>query len=203
MTQTALAWLSQYGGVALFLLLFAGIFGLPVPDETLLVASGALIAKGTLEPLPTLLAAMLGSSAGITLSFIVGRAIGPPALRMAGRLFHVPETALIRVRRWFAHLGKWTLTFGYFVPGVRHLTAIVAGASALGYATFAAFAYAGAALWSATFLAIGYGIGDRWPLIFAAVRRHAAVAVAILLVVLTATGVAWWRSRRPHDSTAS
>jgi membrane protein DedA with SNARE-associated domain len=43
MEQQVLAWLTQYGYLALFSLLVLGIVGLPVPDETLLTFTGYLI----------------------------------------------------------------------------------------------------------------------------------------------------------------
>ena len=55
---------------------------------------------------------------------------------------------------WFRCFGRWLLAFGYFIPGVRHVTALAAG-SALDYETFARYAYPGAVLWSCTFVALG------------------------------------------------
>ena len=198
MAQTVLAWLSHDGSLALFFLLVAGIFGVPVPDETLLVAAGGLVANGTLRMAPTAAAAVLGSSTGITLSFIVGRLIGPPAVGLAYRVMRLPDDLLQRVRHWFTHLGKWALTFGYFVPGVRHLTAIVAGASSLPLGTFALFAYAGAVIWSATFLAIGYAFGAQLPVVYDAIERHAEIAAALTALVIALVGCWWWwrRTRR-------
>ena len=43
MEQHVLAWISQYGYLAIFLLLVMGIVGLPVPDETLLTFTGYLV----------------------------------------------------------------------------------------------------------------------------------------------------------------
>jgi membrane protein DedA with SNARE-associated domain len=52
--------------------------------------------------------------------------------------------------------------FGYFLPGVRHLTAYVAGTSQFSFAVFALFAYTGALLWPVTFLSVGYIAGEEW-----------------------------------------
>jgi membrane protein DedA with SNARE-associated domain len=47
------------------------------------------------------------------------------------------------VRSWFRRAGKWLLVFRYYVPGLRHVTAYVAGASGLRFLAFSAFACAG------------------------------------------------------------
>lgn len=52
------------------------------------------------------------------------------------------------------------LSGGYFLPGLRHLAGIAAGASRMPYWTFALYAYAGAFLWTLTFLAIGWLVGE-------------------------------------------
>src|SRR3989442_15546926 len=64
--DTVLGWVTHYGSVSLFFLMMLGIIGLPIPDETLLVFSGYLIFKGTLEPVFTFSMAFLGSVTGIT-----------------------------------------------------------------------------------------------------------------------------------------
>ena len=49
MEQQILAWITQYGYLAIFGGLVFGIVGLPVPDETLLTFTGYLIFKGHLK----------------------------------------------------------------------------------------------------------------------------------------------------------
>jgi membrane protein DedA with SNARE-associated domain len=68
------------------------------------------------------------------------------------------------------------LTFGYFVPGVRHLTAYAAGVSYVQPRIFALFAYLGALLWASTFLSIGYFLGDRWQAVSERIHHHSAIA---------------------------
>ncbi len=84
-----------------------------------------------------------------------------------------------RVHDWFHRVGGFTLTLGYFVPGVRHLTAYVAGASELEYRTFALFAYPGGLLWISTFLTLGYFLGDRWNRIAGKVHKEVLIAAGV------------------------
>src|SRR5579859_4008251 len=52
-------WIATYGLGAIFGLLFLGVFGLPVPDETLLTFAGVLVRQGRLPLIPTFFAAWL------------------------------------------------------------------------------------------------------------------------------------------------
>src|ERR1035441_6007682 len=45
-----------------------------------------------------------------------------------------------KAHAWFRRAGHWSLTIGYFIPGVRHFTAYAAGMSDLEAPTFAAYA---------------------------------------------------------------
>jgi membrane protein DedA with SNARE-associated domain len=77
-------WITQYGYGAIFVLLMLGIVGLPVPDETLLTIAGYLVFKEKLAFLPTLLAAFLGSSCGMSVSYACGRGLGTYLIRKVG-----------------------------------------------------------------------------------------------------------------------
>jgi membrane protein DedA with SNARE-associated domain len=170
------AWLVRFGAPLLFFAQVFGIFGLPIPDELLLTVAGALVASGRLSLSSTIAAAVSGCLTGITVSYAVGRWVGLPVLRARFRRHH---DAIERAQNWFQRFGGWLLTFGYFIPGVRHVTAIAAGSGCLTYRTFVAFAYPGGVLWCAVFLGLGYIAGDRWPEVAHAARTHLARAALI------------------------
>lgn len=195
--ENVLNWISQYGYGAIFVLLALGIVGLPVPDETLLTFTGVLVARGRLELVGALLACLGGSSCGITLSYWLGRRFGLSLLHKYGRYVHFTEERLNQVHWWFERIGKWALTFGYFIPGVRHFTAYVAGSADLEPPVFARYAYSGAALWVGTFVSLGYFFADRWQQLLEVIHRD-LVKVSLVLAGAIAVWLAirWWRRRR-------
>ena len=184
--QASLQWVAQYGYVAIFALLVLGIVGLPVPDEWLLTFAGYLICKGKLQPLPTIAAASLGSMCGISLSYGLGRTLGLYLVRKYGRFLHITPERLNRVHNWFERVGRWTLLVGYYVPGVRHLTAYVAGASKLELPVFALFAYSGGFIWSLTFISLGYFLCDKWAAVTEKIQRNFLISLTFLLILLLA-----------------
>jgi len=187
-------WVAHYGYAAIFFLLVLGIVGLPVPDEWLLTFAGYLVFKKNLSLFPTFVAAVLGSACGISVSYGLGRSLGLFLVHHYGRLLHIKPKDIDRVHAWFDRFGKWTLLVGYFIPGVRHLTAIVAGTSKLHPALFAAFAYSGALIWAATFISVGYYFGDQWSLVLRQVQRNLTTFtwIALISIVVYLT----WRYRR-------
>jgi|SRR5262245_15504047 len=191
-TETLMEWVSHYGYAGIFISLMLGIVGLPIPDETLLAFAGYLVFKGRLHPAQTMIVAYLGSISGITISYTLGRAAGTYVVEKFGARLHMTAERLENVHRWFEHLGRWVLVIGYFVPGVRHLTAFVAGSSRLQARIFALYAYTGALIWSATFIASGYFLGEKWNVAVEEIRRH-FVVVASLVVFLF---LIFWFARR-------
>lgn len=155
-------WIAQYGYVGLFSLLVLGIVGLPIPDETLLTLVGYMVYKGELHGPMALAIAFFGSVCGITLSYTLGRTLGHWLIVRYGPWLHITPNRQAKVHAWFEHYGKWTLTFGYYLPGIRHLTAYTAGMTEMSYRHFALFAYCGAFVWASTFILLGYILGPSW-----------------------------------------
>jgi membrane protein DedA with SNARE-associated domain len=186
-------WIGHYGYFGIFALLVLGIVGLPVPDETLLTLVGYLLYRGKLNVAPALAAVLLGSICGITLSYLLGRTTGYYLLHRYGPKLHVTQDKVDRVHGWFKRFGGLTLTFGYYVPGIRHLTAYVAGASKLEYPVFAAFAYTGAVLWTSTFMSLGYFLGEHWS---EALSHERYVALIVCGIALGAALLWWLRKQR-------
>jgi len=186
--ESVFTWVTAHGYWALYLLLALGVVGLPIPDETLLVFTGYLIGRGTLHPLGAFLAATAGAWTGISGSYMLGRTLGVGVVHRYGKYVHLTEKRLARVHIWFDRIGHWMLFIGYYIIGVRHFTAVVAGMSRVAYPTFIAYAWSGGALWVATFLTLGYFLGENWRQVAELVHQYIAYAS----VAAIAAGVVWY-----------
>jgi membrane protein DedA with SNARE-associated domain len=184
--------IAHYGYFALFGLLMLGIVGPLIPDETILVFAGIAIHKGQLQPVPTLLVTCAGSMCGITLSYILGRTGVVYALKHIPPLERHVASHIPAAQGWFERFGKWTLFFGYFIAGVRHFTALVAGTSGLRPGTFAMYSYPGGFIWVTCFLTVGYYLGEEWE----RVGRRFDIAAMSAAAVVAISGFIWWRYRR-------
>jgi membrane protein DedA with SNARE-associated domain len=174
------------GYFLLFALLTLGIAGIPLPDEIMLSLVGYHCACGKLHLLPTILAAALGSSCGLTISYLIGRVLGYPLVVKYGRYLHITAEKLDRAHNWFQRGGKWTLILSIFIPTVRHVLAIAAGTSKMSIRLFGFFAYAGALLWTSTFIMLGYFAGreaDRLKLT-ERVRIYIMVGIAVFAALV-------------------
>jgi membrane protein DedA with SNARE-associated domain len=200
--ETLALWVSHYGYAAIFSLLVLGIVGLPVPDEWLLTFAGYLVYKNHLHLWPAFASALFGSMCGITISYGLGRSLGLFVIHHYGRLFRITPEDLNRVHVWFERFGTWTLLIGYFIPGVRHLTAVIAGTSKERFLLFAIYAYSGALLWVTTFISLGYYFGDEWSQVLKRVQDHLSVFAWIALALIIIWLVRWFTKKRAANGNA-
>jgi membrane protein DedA with SNARE-associated domain len=180
-------WLMNYGSFALFFLLGMGIFGLPVPEETLLTLAGIFIRSGDLAFVPAILAAYLGTVCGITISYLLGRTAGHSLITKYGKWLHLKSQD---TPDWFMQFSKWTLLVGYLIPGLRHFTGLFAGTAAMHFKKFAQFAYSGALLWVLLYLSIGYFWGH-WFTTYATFLQNLELAMDLFTLGLVLIFVAY------------
>jgi membrane protein DedA with SNARE-associated domain len=191
-------WITQYGLIALFLCLVLGIVGLPIPDETLMVFCGYLISKGTLAAGPTWVTAFAGSVCGISISYWLGRQFGMTVLTKYGKYFFFTPDKLDLVLKWFDRVGLWAVFICYYIAGVRHFAAVVAGTSGTKPVQFGIYAYSGGAVWVTTFLTLGYVVGENWKVIAAEVHRSILRASLIGFAILAVVLLVRWYLRKNH-----
>jgi len=171
----------DYSYIGIFIALGLGIMGLPIPDETLIAFAGFLSFKGKLSFLLTFFAAFLGASCGITISYYVGKYGSSYVSKKYAQKFTRYSSRLQEVEEIYIKYGKFALLMGYFIPGLRHFTAIFAGISHFPFWRFALFAYTGAFLWTATFLTFGYFLESEWYLV-----AHFSNRIVIPVIILLA-----------------
>jgi membrane protein DedA with SNARE-associated domain len=168
-----------------------------VPSTTLLLATGALIGAGTLEPGPVLAAAIAGAIIGDAVGFWLSRAYGPRLVRR-----WLPRSqrrgyarALLLFRRW----GWAAVFFGRFVGPVRAVAPLMAGVARMPEWRFQAANVASALLWAPLMLLPGYAaaLGADWL----RVTEDPLLAGGLLLALGGGAWLAWKRLRRPRASS--
>ena len=183
-----LSQIAQYTYWGIFLSMGIGILGLPIPDETLMVFAGFLAFQGKINYSLAILVAFMGTSCGITIGYIIGRLSDKLLLKRYSDKLRINPEHVQNVEEFYRKYGKVALFIGYFVPGVRHLTAIFAGISEMPYRTFATYAYAGGLLWTLVFINLGYFLGDSWHR-FARYSNMYIMPLAAVVLVLALIGM--------------
>jgi membrane protein DedA with SNARE-associated domain len=182
--------ITQYSYFGIFIALGLGIVGLPIPDETLMAYAGFLVFSGKLNYIYTITVAYMGTSCGITIGYFLGRRFGNPFIKRYASKMHVNPDDIQDAENFYNRYGKFALFIGYFIPGIRHLTAIFAGISLMPYRTFAMFAYTGGFVWTITLVSLGYFLGEKWRHVYMYSHRFIIPLVLFSIVVLI-IGIYW------------
>lgn len=186
--------IGHFGYFGIIIVLIGGIVGLPVPDEVLLTYVGYKVFQGTLSYLPSLFSAFVGAMGGISLSYFIGYKFGLPLIKKLGPKIHITEEKINRTQKLFLKIGPVLILVGYFIPGVRHLTAYVAALNSFPFRKFAAYAYSGAFLWTLTFITLGRKLGENWGIVDFYVSKY-SIHLIVFIIILSSILYLFWRKR--------
>jgi membrane protein DedA with SNARE-associated domain len=110
---------SFYGYIAVFGILIACGFGLPVPEDISLVAGGVIAGLGYANPHIMFLVGMAGVLFGDSMVFLVGKKYGLKALQIPFVSRILGPSTFEKVQEKFHKYGVWVVFFGRFMPGLR------------------------------------------------------------------------------------
>ena len=158
--------ISQYGYLAVFVLMLAESACIPVPSEVIMMFGGALAAGAVAGAHPSLVgvfaAGVLGNVAGSYLSWAVGKYAGQAAIRRWGRRVGIREHEIDKATVWFERHGPVAVLVGRVVPVIRTFISLPAGFAEMPAGTFGLYTTLGAIPWTAALAVGGYALGANW-----------------------------------------
>ncbi|RRN72936.1 DedA family protein [Peribacillus simplex] len=188
--------LEHYGYFGIIFALIGGIVGLPIPDEVLLTYIGYTVYQSKLSYLISIVSAFVGATGGISLSYFIGNKFGLPLLEKFGPKIHITEQKINATKKLFKKFGPYFLFFGYFIPGVRHLTAYIAAVNRFPFRKFVIYAYTGALIWCFTFITLGRILGENWTNVEQYLSTYRIYLITSLLVLSILSYFLWKRRNR-------
>jgi membrane protein DedA with SNARE-associated domain len=195
--------ITQYGYVAVFLLMLAESACIPIPSEVIMLFGGALAAGAYPGAHPALagivLAGVLGNVAGSYVAWGAGRYAGQPAVRRWGRRFGVRGHDIDRATAWFDRHGSSAVLFGRVVPVVRTFISLPAGFADMPAGRFGLFTTLGCIPWTAALGIAGYALGANWQNIANDFHGPTYAIAGIVVVALAVAVVLHLRRRRAAD----
>ncbi|MBZ4221269.1 DedA family protein [Bacillus wiedmannii] len=188
--------IAHYGYFGIIIALAGGIVGLPIPDEFLLTFVGYNVSKGVMSGTAAFLSGMAGAMLGITLSYILGLKLGLPVLKKYGPKIRIKEHHIEKTHILFEKYGPFLLMIGYFIPGVRHLTAYFAGMSNLTLWRFCLYAYGGALIWISVFIGLGWKLGEKWRFVEYSLHHY---GIWIIFISVVVTCIVWFYIKKKKN----
>lgn len=159
----------EYGGLILILAIVyveTGFFlGFILPGgDYLLFAAGMFCGTHYLEiPLALLLVLLITASfMGDLTGYFKGKWLGEKLFADNKSRFFKKEY-LERGNSFYTRFGVWAFILGRFMPVIRTLTPMIAGASNFKFSKFLLFNFLGAVTWVCTLVPLGYFVGKTYP----------------------------------------
>lgn len=153
-------------GMLTYVLLFIVVFcetGLVVtpflPGDSLIFATGALAASGSLNLLTLLIVFCLAAVLGDTVNYQIGHILRDKIANHENIRF-VKKEHLDRTHIFFEKYGAKTIVIARFVPIIRTFAPFVAGVGIMPYSKFISFNVVGGVSWVFLFLFVGYFFGN-------------------------------------------
>jgi membrane-associated protein len=188
-------------GLLVVVFIESGVLYPVLPGDTLLFVAG-MLAAGTaaaarngapqanfqlwqlLVFIP--IAAVLGGQVG----YLIGRNVGTAMFKPDARF--LKQKYLDEAHAFFERRGPFAIVIARFVPIVRTLAPITAGAARMGYATFTFFNVLGAVAWGIGLTLLGYWLGQ-----FEAIQKLIEpIFILIALASVAPMFVEWYKRRR-------
>ncbi|HEY6648284.1 MAG TPA: VTT domain-containing protein [Mycobacterium sp.] len=189
-------------GLLVVIFVESGVLFPVLPGDTLLFVAG-MLAAGTaaaghadfqlwqlLVFIP--IAAILGGQVG----YFIGRYLGTAMFKPNARF--LKQRYLDEAHIFFEQRGPFAIVLARFVPIVRTLAPITAGAARMGYGAFTLFNVIGAVVWGVGLTLLGYGLGQ-----FEIIQKLLEpIFILIALVSVMPMFIEWYKRRRAAKRTA-
>jgi membrane-associated protein len=189
-------------GLLVVIFVESGVLFPVLPGDTLLFVAG-MLAAGTAAAghadfqlwqllLFIPIAAILGGQVG----YFIGRYLGTAMFKPNARF--LKQRYLDEAHIFFEQRGPFAIVLARFVPIVRTLAPITAGAARMGYGAFTLFNVIGAVVWGVGLTLLGYGLGQ-----FEIIQKLLEpIFILIALVSVMPMFIEWYKRRRAAKRTA-
>ena len=192
-------WLSTWGYLGVFLCVFIGNLGIPVPEETVLLVAGFLAGRGDLSLEPLYLVGIGSAVVGDCCGFLFGRTGGQRLFERLAQRFAFVRTRYERLQTFFKTHGSKAVFMARFVAGARFMAGPMAGAAGMSFLRFLGWNVSGALIWCSLIITVGYLLGDELEWIAQIV--HTASHWLALGVFLLGVGLwLYFRERQQNRS---
>ncbi|GAB3600572.1 hypothetical protein GCM10027586_03250 [Kineococcus gypseus] len=138
----------------------------PIPSEVVLPLAGYQVQQGRISLAAVAVLSVLGAFLGSLVLYWVGKVIGlRRAAAIAERVPLMDGDDVHRAADWFSrHEGAAVFT-GRFIPGVRSLISLPAGAAGMRLWKFSLLTVLGSALWNGLLIGLGMLLGTQYELV--------------------------------------
>lgn len=191
----------MFGYFGIFLLLFIENIFPPLPSEVVAPFCGYAAARGELNIVGVIAAAVLGSMVGQMPWYYAGRLLGEKRIEALaaryGRWLTVTPHEVQRVFSWFARFGAASVFFGRMIPAIRAVISLPAGIAEMPLGKFLLYSLVGTTIWMGGLAYAGYRLGQNYELVEKYIGPGTKIVVAVIVLTYIVRLVLSFRKPQP------
>jgi membrane protein DedA with SNARE-associated domain len=164
MTSEVVYYISHYGYLAIFVLVFLQEAGFPnpVPNELVLLFSGYLVFSGIFKFYVVILVALLADFTATNILYFTFREFGGQILKRKPRWVPVSLSRIESFSRSLSEGGLTSIFICRLTPFIRGYTSVIAGLLQVKTAYFISIAFLSGTVWASAYILTGWFLGPWW-----------------------------------------
>jgi membrane protein DedA with SNARE-associated domain/pimeloyl-ACP methyl ester carboxylesterase len=176
--------LPKIEGFALVVVILLIMAATLVSEDLTCIATGLIIARGTIGFVPGTLACFLGIFVGDLLVFLAGRSLGRAVLGRAPLKWFLSPEAVALSSQWLEQQGAAIVFLTRFLPGTRLPSYFAAGMLRTSLARFAWYFFIACAIWTPLLVGLSAAFGEAAQQILTVFQRKALLYLLVTGLVL-------------------
>lgn len=186
MPEDVVFYVTNYGYLAIFLMVFLQETGMPnpFPNELLLMFSGYLSFKQLLFMPYVILTALAADFIGTNILYFLFYYSGNVILQKKPKWLPLSERMIDKLSTKISKGGKMNIYFFRLTPFTRGYTSVIAGLLQVKPKDFLPIAFISGLIWSTIYVFTGYIIGPSWDHFTEGIGSFKYVMLTILVLIL-------------------
>jgi membrane protein DedA with SNARE-associated domain len=186
MPEEIVYYVTHYGYLAIFILIFLQEIGMPnpFPNELLLMFSGYLSFKGLLFIPLVIISAVSADFIGTTILYFLFYYTGSAILKKRPKWFPLSDRVIRRFTAKISRGGKFSIFIFRLTPFTRGYASVITGLLQFKPGVFLPIAALSASTWASIYVACGYLMGPSWDLFIKHIDRFKYVLLTVLAITL-------------------
>lgn len=192
--------MSQFGSLGVFLLIFIENIFPPIPSELILTFGGFMTASTSMTIFSVIFFATLGSVLGALLLYMIGHFLGSerlkPLLDRYGRIIHLSYDDVLKALKWYSRYEGKTVFFCRMIPLIRSLISIPAGMASMNLSVFLLLTTLGSLIWNSVLVYAGAMLGEHYTVILDIMDTYSWITYILLFILLLIMIIKYIRNKK-------
>lgn len=189
-------WVTDYGYLAIFVLMLVESACIPFPSEVTMLIGGWYAASGRLEFFWVVVAGVLGNVVGSWVAYAIGRKTGRSLLDRYGKYILIRSHDIDKAEVWWDKHGEAATFVSRMLPVIRTFISLPAGMARMSFTKFSIYTLLGVIPWTLGLAYLGLVVESNWERVYS----YFDIPTLIIGSALLITAIVFYVRRRKQQA---